>query len=150
LRLCSMPHSCQHLCSSLPHSHCLGPHHSQQTCKGRRETFAVCVLLPNPSYSQPGITCCSGCNNSRELTFTLPAYPSLQVPKAGWPSTQAGAALAKGVAGFLHAPQLAGSLSKFASHPLLGFPSQLANLRENKVLCVMHMLLSTRYSVCQC
>jgi hypothetical protein len=56
------------------------------------------------------------------------AHPALQVPKAGWPLTQAAAALAKGVAAVLHAPQLAASVFRFASQPLLKIPSQSANL----------------------
>jgi hypothetical protein len=62
----------------------------------------------------------------------LLAYPVLQVPRAAWPFTQAGAALAKGVAAALHAPQLAASVSRFASQPLLGSPSHSPNLRGRK------------------
>jgi hypothetical protein len=51
--------------------------------------------------------------------LALPTHPGLQVPKALAPSTQAGAALAKGVAGVLHDPQWAASVLRFASQPLL-------------------------------
>jgi hypothetical protein len=69
------------------------------------------------------------------------AYPVLQVPKVGWALTQAAAALLKGVAAVLHAPQLAISVFRFASQPLLATPSQLPNLQEQAVLCAVHMLL---------
>jgi hypothetical protein len=59
-------------------------------------------------------------------------YPVLQVPNARCPFTQAAAALLKGVAGVLHAPQLAVSVFKFASQPLLGLPSQLPNLQGKR------------------
>jgi hypothetical protein len=60
----------------------------------------------------------------------------LQVPKAAWPFTQAGAALAKGVADELHAPQLAGLLVRSVSQPLLAIPSQFPNLQDkNGVMC---------------
>jgi hypothetical protein len=54
----------------------------------------------------------------------------MQVPRVDWPFTQAGAALAKGVAGVLHAPQLPTSVFRFASQPLLATPSQSANLQD--------------------
>jgi hypothetical protein len=62
------------------------------------------------------------------------AHPGLQVPKAGWPFPQAGAAvLGKTGAGVLHAPQLAASVLRFTSHPLSGFLSQSAYLQEHRV-----------------
>jgi hypothetical protein len=60
----------------------------------------------------------------------LKPYPLLQVPKALAPFTQAAAALAKGDACFLHDPQLAASVFKFASQPLFGLPSQSPNLQR--------------------
>jgi hypothetical protein len=51
------------------------------------------------------------------------------MPRPDWPATQAGAALVKGAAVVLHAPQLAASVFRFASQPLLGSPSQSANLQ---------------------
>jgi hypothetical protein len=58
-------------------------------------------------------------------------HPTLQAPKALAPLTQAAAALGKGAAGVLHAPQWAGSVLRFASQPLLASPSQFSNLRQN-------------------
>jgi hypothetical protein len=78
----------------------------------------------------------------------MPAYPGVQVPKAGCPLTHAGAALAKGVAGESHAPQLAVLLVRSVSQPLPAIPSQFPNLQGSKVLCVMHVLLLTIYPSC--
>jgi hypothetical protein len=59
------------------------------------------------------------------------AYPALQVPKARCPLKQAAAAaLAKGSTDVPHAPQLAGSVIRLISQPLVEFPSQSANLQE--------------------
>jgi hypothetical protein len=87
-------------------------------------------------------------NNSSQSVKAVASYPVLQVPKTDCPFTQAGAALVKGFAGELHAPQLAASVPRFASQPLLATPSQFPNLQEKKVLCVMHMLLLTIYPSC--
>jgi hypothetical protein len=54
----------------------------------------------------------------------IPTHPGLQVPSALAPLTQAGAALAKGDAGVLHAPQLRGSSLMLVSQPSLTKPLQ--------------------------
>jgi hypothetical protein len=71
-------------------------------------------------------------------------YPALQVPKAGWPLTQAAAALLKGAAGVLHAPQFAASVFRSISQPLLATPSQSANLQELGRPCAMHRLTTPK------
>jgi hypothetical protein len=71
----------------------------------------------------------------------LPAYPGLQVTKAGWPFTQADAALGNEGTGLLHAPQLARLLDRFASQPLLATPSQSAYLQRLGKACAIHILL---------
>jgi hypothetical protein len=75
---------------------------------------------------QPGTVVAPNNNNRQAFPHT---YPVWQVPKARWPFAQAGAALVKGDADVLHAPQLAASVFRFASQPLLATPSQLPNLQ---------------------
>jgi hypothetical protein len=60
---------------------------------------------------------------------TAQTYPSLQVPKALAPSTQAGDALGKAAADVLHDPQWATLVLRFTSQPLVAMPSQSPKLQ---------------------
>jgi hypothetical protein len=64
-------------------------------------------------------------------TNNHPTHPGLQAPNALAPLTQAGAALAKGVAG-LHDPQWAAVFS-LSSQPFLASPSQSPRLQRKSV-----------------
>jgi hypothetical protein len=88
--------------------------------------------LPLPLQRGGGGGALEGCLSTRLAAIgnlALPTHPGLQVPKALNPFTQAAAALAKGAAGVLHAPQLSTLVLRFTSQPLLASPSQSSNLQ---------------------
>jgi hypothetical protein len=68
--------------------------------------------------------------SEEEIGHASGTHPWLQVPNTLAPFTQAGAALAKGAAGVLHAPQLLGSSLTLASQPSLTTPLQSLYLSE--------------------
>jgi hypothetical protein len=81
---------------------------------------------------------CNSTNHELQLPTAYHTHPALQVPKAGWPFAQAGAALAKGVAGVLHAPQLAVLVMTLISQPLLAIPSQSLYLQGQEKDTMVH------------
>jgi hypothetical protein len=97
-----------------------------------QEALAVTDMMQLPQHD-----CCACFTKSARQWKWQFAHPGLQVPKAGLPFPQAGAAVfGKAGASALHAPQLATSVPfRFTSQPFAEFLSQSANLRPHRESC---------------